>query len=162
LFRATKSMSIVEEAFKALGIPYITFAGKGFYDRPEVWDVMNLLRALYNTADDLSLASALRSPLFSLSDDDLLALRWQRVDGSRIALWTTVTSTMLVYDPLPPNMERIRFAGEVLLRLHNVAGRVTIAELLTRALNETGFMATQLGLPDGARRVGNVEKLLEI
>ncbi|MBX3083136.1 MAG: UvrD-helicase domain-containing protein [Anaerolineae bacterium] len=162
LFRATKSMALVEDAFKQLAIPYITFAGKGFYDRPEVWDLMNLLRVLYNTADDLSLAAALRSPLFSFSDDDLLALRWQRAEGQRIPLWTAVTDTTLTYDPALSSTDRLRFAGEVLLRLHSVAGRVTIAELLTRALNETGFMAAQLGLPDGVRRVGNVEKLLEI
>jgi ATP-dependent helicase/nuclease subunit A len=49
-----------------------------------------------------------------------------------------------------------------LQRLRSVAGRVTIAELLARALEETAFLATLTGLPDGARRVGNVEKLVEI
>src|SRR4029079_16274536 len=31
-----------------------------------------------------------------------------------------------------------------------------------RALDETAFLATLSGLPDGARRVGNVEKILEV
>ena len=75
LFQAMSSVTIYEEVFKAEGIPYLTVAGKGYYDRQEVWDLLNLLRALYNPADDLALAAALRSPLFSLSDDALLALR---------------------------------------------------------------------------------------
>lgn len=190
LFRATSVMRYVEDAFKASGVPYITFAGKGFYDRPEVWDLLNLLRALYNPADELALATALRSPLFSLSDDDLLALRRQRsaaatspaltpddgaasndplasqtasgAKGERLSLWDAVTDAAHQHAPPPPNMDAIRFAREVLRSLTTVAGRVTIAELLARALEETGYLAVQSGLPDGARRVNNVEKLLEI
>src|SRR5207244_2993284 len=51
---------------------------------------------------------------------------------------------------------------QVLTRLHAAAGRITIAELLTRALEETAYLATLSGLPDGARRCGNVEKLIEV
>jgi ATP-dependent helicase/nuclease subunit A len=184
LFRATGVMRHVEDAFKASGVPYITFAGKGFYDRPEVWDLLALLRALYNHADELAVATALRSPLFSLSDDDLLALRRQRgtaliesalahdeeavaatgvaAKGERLSLWDAVTNAAHQYAPVPPNMEAIRFAREVLRSLATVAGRVTIAELLARALAETGYLAALAGLPDGSRRVNNVEKLLEI
>ena len=42
-----------------------------------------------------------------------------------------------------------------------MAGRVSIADLLQAALDETGYLATLTGLPDGARRRGNVEKLLD-
>jgi ATP-dependent helicase/nuclease subunit A len=73
-----------------------------------------------------------------------------------------LTQPVTRFDPAPPNAERVHFAGEVLTRLHRVAGRVPIAELLMRALEATGYLAAQAGLPDGARRVNNVEKLLEI
>ena len=49
--------------------------------------MLNLLRALYNPADNLSLAAALRSPLFSLSDDALLALRLLPRRWRAIPLW---------------------------------------------------------------------------
>ena len=75
LLQALTNVTLYEEAFKAEGIPYLTIAGKGYFDRQEVWDLLNLLRALYNPADNLALAAALRSPLFSLSDDALLRLR---------------------------------------------------------------------------------------
>ena len=38
---------------------------------------------------------------------------------------------------------------------------MTIAELLRAALEQTGYLAVLTGLPDGARRRGNVEKLLD-
>ncbi len=43
-----------------------------------------------------------------------------------------------------------------------MAGRASIAELLVRALNMTHYLAALTGLADGARRRGNVEKLLAL
>lgn len=88
LFRAMTSAPLVEDVFKATGIPYVTIAGRGYFDRQEVWDLLNLLRALHNPGDDLALAAALRSPLFGLSDEALLALRLPP-EGSRapLPLW---------------------------------------------------------------------------
>jgi ATP-dependent helicase/nuclease subunit A len=168
LFQTTISMPLVEEIFKAEAIPYVTVAGRGYYNRPEVWDLLNLLKALYNPLDDLSLAAALRSPLYGLSDDDLLALRLQRLpagDGKyvpRLSLWAALTDTMRPYDPPLPDPERVAFARESLLRLYGIAGRVMIAELLAQALEETGYLATLSGLSDGARRCANVDKLVEV
>ncbi|MEP7285984.1 MAG: UvrD-helicase domain-containing protein [Chloroflexota bacterium] len=159
LFQSRSSMPLVEEAFKAAGIDYVTIAGQGYYDRPEVWDLLNLLKALYNTADDLSLASALRSPLYNLSDDDLFALRLQTPSGT---LWDTLIDSQRTYQPTPPNLDQVYFARESLLRLHASAGRITIAELLVRTLEETAYLATLSGLSDGTQRCANVEKLIEL
>jgi ATP-dependent helicase/nuclease subunit A len=168
LFQSRKMMPIVEEAFKAANIPYVTVGGKGYYSRPEVWDLLNLLKALYNTSDDLALASALRSPLYNLSDDDLLALRLQRGQkdsagySERLTLWTALMDADRTYDPALPDAQQVTFARESLRRLSGIAGRVTIAELLIRVLEETAYLATLSGLSDGARRCGNVEKLIEV
>ncbi len=154
LFQAMTNVTLYESALKAETIPYLTIAGKGYYDRQEIWDLLNLLRALYHPADDLALATALRSPLFGLSDDALLALR---LDSS-ISLWENLAAP----DRVPPD-ERplVEFARETLNNLRSRAGRVTIAELLRAALDQTGYLAVLTGLTDGARRRSNVEKLLE-
>jgi ATP-dependent helicase/nuclease subunit A len=47
---------------------------------------MNLADALLLPQDDLALAVALKSPLFSLTDDDLFKLAWQRRGSLRHAL----------------------------------------------------------------------------
>ncbi len=158
LLQALTNVTLYEEAFKAEGIPYLTIAGKGYFDRQEVWDLLNLLRALYNPADDLALAAALRSPLFSLSDDALLRLRRLHDDsGTLISLWDALDRA----DQVPGEAELIAFARDTLRDLRAGAGRVTIAELLRSALDATGYLAVLTGLPDGARRRGNVEKLLD-
>jgi ATP-dependent helicase/nuclease subunit A len=160
LFQAMSNVTLYEETFKAAGLPFVTVAGRGYYSRQEVWDLLNLLRALHNPADDLSLASALRSPLFNLSDDALLALRLARDEsGERLPLWDALAA--LVEKVPPDEAGPVAFARESLYALRDRAGRVTIEELLVDALEMTGFLATLTGLPDGARRRGNVEKLLE-
>ncbi|MEO8397653.1 MAG: 3'-5' exonuclease, partial [Chloroflexota bacterium] len=138
---------------------YLTVAGKGYYDRQEVWDLLNLLRALYNPLDNLSLAAALRSPLFSLSDDALLALRLiTGDDGAPIPLWDALNHSQRVSGEEAP---LVQFARETLTDLRRKAGRITIAELLRLALEATGYLAILTGLPDGKRRRGNVEKLID-
>ncbi len=162
LFQSMTRVPHYEEVFKAAGLPYVTVAGKGYYDRQEVWDLLNLLRALHNPADDLALAAALRSPLFGLSDDALLSLRLTRDDeGEILPLWAALMTGGAPFFPADDLPARA-FARRVLRDLRDMAGRASIAELLTRALDLTGFLATLTGLSDGARRRGNVEKLVRL
>jgi ATP-dependent helicase/nuclease subunit A len=164
LFQAMTHVTIYEAALKREGIPYLTVAGKGYYDRQEVWDVLNLLRALDNPADNLALAAVLRSPLFSLSDDALLALRLSVHSSEPLPLWQALRRSSDEAHPqyVPPDeREAVEFARDTLMSLRRMAGRVTIAELLREALERTGYLAVLTGLPDGRRKRGNVEKLLE-
>ena len=50
-----------EDVFKAVAMPFVTVSGRGYYNRQEVWDLINVLTALHNPADNLRLAAALRS-----------------------------------------------------------------------------------------------------
>ena len=159
LFQTYRSMPFYEDTFKELALPYVTVGGRGFYGRQEVLDLLNLLRFLHNHNDELALASVLRSPLFALSDDALLALRLMRdADGARLLLW----DALLQPQGLPPDeRSRARAASDCLRDLAQLAGRLSVDELLRAALQRTGYLATLTGLPDGHRRRGNVEKLVE-
>ena len=158
LFQSLSKVTVYEEVFRAQGLPFLTVSGRGYYGRQEVWDLLNLLRALYNPADDLALACTLRAPLFGLSDDALLALRLlPGADGQPLPLWDALQRA----DVVPPDeRELVAFAADCLRDLRALAGRVTISELLRAVLDRTGFLAALTGLPDGARRRANVEKLL--
>lgn len=146
LFRSFNRVAQFEAVFKSAGLPYVTLAGKGYFDRQEVWDMLNLLRVLHNPADDLALASVLRSPMFGFSDDELL---WLRLSGHQ-RLWDALMEC-----------DWADFARVTLTDLARLAGRVTVVELLTAALDATAYDAIVSGLPDGARRRGNLEKLMD-
>ncbi|HLA42117.1 MAG TPA: 3'-5' exonuclease, partial [Aggregatilineales bacterium] len=162
LLRVLTNAVVYEEVFKALNLPYVTIAGRGYYDRQEVWDMLNLLRALHNPSDNLALASVLRSPMFGLSDDALFALRLLRDDdGKRLLLWDAIDID--IPGDIFPAGDRapLEFARECLHRLAGLAGRVTVEELLEAALDETAYDAILTALPDGNRRRGNLDKLLQ-
>ncbi len=165
LFQSMSNVGVYEEALRECGVPYTTVAGKGYYSRQEVWDLLALLEALYNPADDLALATVLRSPMFSLSDDTLLALRLHEFRREPIPLWRALERVGTSRDTTVemPEDERgaVSQAYKVLDELSALAGRVTISALLREALARTGYLATLNALPDGARRRANIEKLLD-
>jgi ATP-dependent exoDNAse (exonuclease V) beta subunit len=51
--------------FKAVGLPFDTWPGEATTAVRKSGTLLNLLRSLYNPADNLSLAAALRSALYS-------------------------------------------------------------------------------------------------
>ena len=61
-----------EEALEALGIPVSTQAGKGFFRRQEIQDLIALTRTLADSRDTLALGALLRGPLVGLTETELL------------------------------------------------------------------------------------------
>jgi len=65
-----------EEALERRGIPVATQAGKGFFRRQEVQDLIALTRVLADRRDTLALGALLRGPLVGLSEEELLDIIW--------------------------------------------------------------------------------------
>ncbi|WP_035678816.1 UvrD-helicase domain-containing protein [Bradyrhizobium liaoningense] len=61
-----------EEALEDLAIPVSTQAGKGFFRRQEIQDLIGLTRTLADPRDTLALGALLRGPLVGLSETELL------------------------------------------------------------------------------------------
>ncbi|MCU0480913.1 MAG: UvrD-helicase domain-containing protein [Anaerolineae bacterium] len=158
LFKRMTHIGVYESAFKQAGLPFVTVAGKGYYDRQEVWDIINLLQAVYNPYDELALVSALRSPLFAISDDGLLALRL--LSGEDARLWDTLAQHD---DGRIPTIDQPRLASayHLISELRAQLGRRSLADLLRLAIDQTHYLAILSGLPDGDRRRGNIEKLIQ-
>jgi ATP-dependent helicase/nuclease subunit A len=95
-----------------------------------VMDLMVLADALLLPADDLALATILRSPLFGFSDNDLFALAWDR-------------------GPLPLRTALGRRAGET--KFAEAAARLDRLAELAKRETPFDFYAQVLGA-DGARR----------
>lgn len=65
-----------EEALERRGIPVATQAGKGFYRRQEIQDLIALARVLADRRDTLALGALLRGPLVGLTEEELLDIVW--------------------------------------------------------------------------------------
>ena len=164
LFRAATGFPPYEDALEQAGIPFVTVAGRGFYERPEVRDLLNGLAALADPTDDLALAGLLRSPAFALSDVALYLLRarnqvFQKKPGflSPCPLWQALHGPLERLDPA--DAARAARAREIIAELHALAGRTTVGNLLARFLDLTHYRAA-LYLAGGHRLGRNVDKLL--
>ncbi len=67
-----------EEALERRGVPVATQAGKGFFRRQEVQDLIALTRVLADSRDTLALGALLRGPLIGLTEEELLDLVWEQ------------------------------------------------------------------------------------
>ncbi len=154
LFRASTSFAVYEDALETCAIPYITVAGRGFYDRPEIRDVLNLLRALADPWDDMALAGLLLSPAFGLSLQGLARLHWPAEHSS--ALYLALLGDLAALPERDrPVAERAR---AFLVELLPLVDRVSVAELLQRVVAWTDYRAI---LAAGAHRLWrNLDKLL--
>ncbi|MFL6664375.1 MAG: UvrD-helicase domain-containing protein, partial [Rhizobacter sp.] len=74
LCRKRQSLRYVADALTALHVPFAAAEEFALREAAEVRDLVALLDALVSPQHALSLAQALRSPVFGASDDDLLAL----------------------------------------------------------------------------------------
>src|SRR5262249_3395894 len=62
LFRAMSNVHLYEAALRQAGLDYYLVGGRAFFAQQEIYDLLNLLRALENPQDGVSLAGTLRSP----------------------------------------------------------------------------------------------------
>ena len=151
LCRASTSFGPYEDAFDEASIPYLTVAGRGFFDRPEIRDLLNALQAVADPADNVALVGLLRSPVMGFSDMALYQLNREWRESGRIgSLWRFLEGR--------PEAT-IRQAAELIDRLHKRSGRMPVAALLKELLDITDYRAAllQAGYPRAAR---NVAKLL--
>ncbi len=156
LFRALSDVAEYEEALRRYQIDYYLVGGHAFYAQQEIFDLLNLLRALASTSDTLSLAGVLRSPFFSLSDEAIFWLA--SVDGGLAA--------GLERGELPASVDgdqhaRVGFAAATLAELRGQKDRLPVAELLNLALDRTGYDAALVSEFLGERKLANLRKLID-
>ena len=159
LFRASTSFKYYENAFEETGIPFVTVAGRGFYDRPEIRDVINILRALADPGDDLAMAGLLRSPAFGLSDAALYQLRWP--GEAPASFWPALHADLSSLSDA--DRQQAERALAILDTLITRVDRVPVADLLKTLIDATDYraiLAVESGDGDGGRLWRNLDKLL--
>ncbi len=131
LVRKRLHLRVYEHALRARHIPFLTSRRGGLLDTLEAEDIQALLTFLITPFADLELAQALRSPIFSCSDADLMQLaadtegRWwsrlQRIAQGAAASaklqrahrlmqgWLALADKLPVHDLL----DRIYFEGDL-------------------------------------------------
>ena len=141
----------VAQAMAARRLPYIVVGGQGILDRPEIRDVIALLRILRDPSDVIAIARAVTRPPCSLDRTaalDILRARGAALPLESLARWA-------------PAADFVR----VLEELAHAAGTVDVRDLFFELMNRTGYLdAITAGLEpsEGARIAANVSRLAEL
>jgi ATP-dependent helicase/nuclease subunit A len=157
LFRSMSNVGLYEAALRKRGLDYYLVGGRAFFAQQEIYDLLNLLRALDNPQDAMSLAGTLRSP-FGCLDDEMLYLLSRCPDG----LWAGLHDDEIL-SRLPA---RRRAAAErsrrFLDRWRERKDRLPIAGLINFVLADCGYDAALQYEFLGDRKLANLWKLIDL
>jgi ATP-dependent helicase/nuclease subunit A len=184
LFRSSTAFPAYEFALEAAGIPFLTIAGRGFHERPEIRDLLNALAAIADPSDDLALVGFLRSPAFAVPDAEIYRLRFPNNSTTPVRLFDSLKEQVDRYTSTqadtnthvnaqaedgtrtPQHRDASQWDAtdihpfSILAELHSLSGRAPAAAVLKRFLDLTHYRAILSASPNGARLVRNVDKLL--
>ncbi len=141
----------VAAALAGQGLPHVVIGGHGFHDRPEIRDVIALLRVLRDTSDVVAVARAMTRPPAGL--DPLPALTVLRDRGDKPPL-----EAMKGWPPA------VSFAT-LLEELAADARRIDVRDLFFELMNRTRYLEVigpTLEASEAARVTANVSRFAEM
>jgi len=149
-----------EHQLQKRNIPYYVVAGSGFFNRQEVYNLLNALRVIDNPSDDIAFVGLLRSEIIGLDDNALMHIA-QTLNTPQLPNLDDETFAKLSELLTEHQLEQLRFARDLICGLNKRKNSLGIDELLAIVLDETGYEATLLGQFQGKRMLGNVQMLVE-
>lgn len=159
LCRRSNDFKFYENAFADWKIPYVTVAGQGFYDRPEIREVKNMLIAAENSFDDAAFSGFLISPTIGFTPDMLVSLyKFAKEEGQERTFHHALMDETFHFED-EYRQETLQKARTVFETLNRLAGRVPVDEVLEELYHLTGIR-TMLAMDHKERAWMNLDKLL--
>ena len=167
LVRQGASIGGLVAALQRAGLPAVANSARGWWERPEVADLVAYLRLLANREDEDALLAVLSSPLVGVSPDTLALLAYERRDaecGLDAALQRAISA-----EPSGPAAQIADDQRALLVRCSEIVGQERKAagwegpgRLLERVIATTGFDALVARGPDGSSALLRVRRLIRI
>ena len=157
LLRHRTHATTYEKALMETGIPYTGVEKGTLLDTLEVRDVAALLEILTTPFNNLSLAQTLKSPIFSLTDDDLIALASIQ-DGH----WF---NRLFLLARQQPENKLLNRAVKLLGSWQTLAGVLPVHDLLDRIYSECNLIERYIAAYPSHlqhRVVSNLNRFIEL
>ena len=171
LFRSPSSF---EEAYKKVfaeqGIPLHMTAGSGYFDAPEVQNIIKLLQAVENPRLDIPMFGVCTSIFGGMTENQLAKVKIYYNDYLKESRITVLKGEVCLYDMLEmyaaahteeETGKAIRRLQKSLQKYRNLAEYLTVAELIHEILKDYRYREYISVMPEGAKRLSNVELLVE-
>lgn len=151
LFRKLTQADAYLDALRRHDIPYVIEGEKHFYRRPEVIDLVNLLRVLDHPHDEIALTGLLRSPLGGLTDRELYELKqaghFNYLRTSRLEEWPHVRAAAVLR------------LYEHLAQLHRAIALLPLAEAIELMFDRLPILDLAAASLHGEQAVANLMKV---
>jgi ATP-dependent helicase/nuclease subunit A len=157
LFRAMSNVHLYEAALREYHLDYYLVGGRAFFAQQEIYDLLNLLRALENPQDGVSLAGTLRSPFCCVSDEALFVL-----SRCRAGLWDGLHDSAYYRRVPGEQLAAVERARANLDSWRALKDRLPIAALLNRVFADSGYDASTQFEFLGDRKLANLWKLVDL
>lgn len=144
LFSSMTYAGIYERELHKHRIPFVNLSGRGFYQRPEIQDILHFVKWLQDSSDQISQICVLRSPFFAVSDHGLYWYQAGKFDQI-----------------VPEDQEKIAAAHKLYPFLQQQLVTLPAPQFIDTLLEATDFCGRTLSLPMGEQRLANIKKLQE-
>ncbi len=159
LLRSTSNAApTILEEFKKQGIPSYADLSTGYFEAVEVSVMISLLKVIDNPHQDIPLASVLRSPIISLSGEELAELR---ISNKRGTFYDSLNSYLKIGDNKHSTYQNIDRFCRNLQRWRTRARQGDLSDLIWQIYRETGYYDYVGGMPGGQQRQANLRALYD-
>lgn len=157
LSAASNTAPKLVEMLTSQGIPVFYDGAASYYSLPEIQSVKALLTVLDNPMQDIPLLSALKMAPFSLTDDQLAAIRTHKT-GRNVPFYEAFAACCEGGGPLP---ERCREVQKQLDTWRFEAEVMRLSDFVWHVMRDSGFYAACGALPKGELRQANLRMLYQ-
>ncbi len=164
LLRAMTNVSCYENTLNSAGIPCMVVDGKGFYERQEIIDVINLLTFCADSRRSLELAGVLRSPYFAVDDETITKLFFKLQDNRDTyeSLWQLLQNNNWQDYLGESKAQQLEYCAVVLKDIYNAASALPLTDLLIHIADVLNLNAVLAAQPGGEEQLANVKKLFSL
>ncbi len=146
----------IMKTFNLMGVPVYCETSQHFFDVPEVQTVVSVLRCVDNPLCDIPLASTMRSPVFSFSENELMEIR---ADGRDKPFYENVVNKSKEKTALG---RKCRHFTQKLDIWRETAQSVNLERFVTRIIDESGYYSFVGALPGGEMRQANLRRFMAL
>lgn len=147
---------MITGAFAVMDIPAYSGETKSFFDTTEIRCIVALLKAVDNPLCDIELASVMRSPLFSFSENELVEIR---LDGRDKPFYENVTAISKTETELG---KKCKDFIQKLERWRELCYVTSVEKFVTRVIDESGYYSFVGALPGGKVRQENIRSFFAL
>ncbi|MFC2060898.1 ATP-dependent helicase [Elusimicrobiota bacterium] len=152
LFRGVKNCQEYEDALRSLNIDTITVGGMGFYQQPEIKDIISILSVIDNPYSERELVRVLRSPAFGLKDSEIAELKYAGEDDD--PMYNAVVNS------ISPRVKKVREFIEYFKMNRNTT---TLVNLVDEIIDKSGLLYRAVSRTGGrhSRQMSNLKKFIQ-